>query len=146
MARRKGRATPATPHGARSQHDYPPGWRSDDWLVPYIDGGACIHHGHTSPDDHSLCGPALFCCRRAAARYVALHPESCEAEATWELTTADHILGWMRHGVQVLYFVFCDPQRSDGLLAIGLGGGGLPNILRRRTSLQHHADGAMRLL
>lgn len=40
-------------------------------MVPFQDGGACIHHGHaTDPDDHSLCGPSIFCCRKAAARYV----------------------------------------------------------------------------
>jgi len=146
MARRKGRAAPVARPQSRARHDYPSGWRPDDWLVPYIDGGACIHHGHTDPDDHSLCGPAIFCCRKAAARYVALLPDSCEAQATWELTAADHLLGWMRRGVRVLYFVFCDPERSDGLLAIGLSGADLPAILRRHIALERHAGAADRLI
>lgn len=111
MARRKGRAAPTAPRGARTQHDYPPGWRPDDWLVPYIDGGACIHHGHTAPDDHSLCGPALFCCRRAAARYVALHPESCEAEATWELPPP--IISWAGCAVACRCSTLCSAIPSD---------------------------------
>jgi hypothetical protein len=114
--------------------------------VPFVGGGACIHHGHTNPDDHSLCGPAIFCCRKAAAHYVALFPDSCEAQATWELTTADHICGWIAHGVQVIYFVFCDPKRPNGLLAIGLSRAIAPDILWRRTPLEHHAAAADRLL
>lgn len=146
MSRRRGRSVPAAAPEPRARHDYPPGWRADDWLVPFSGGSACIHHGHTDPDDHSLCGPAIFCCRRAAARYVALFPDSCEATANWELTEAAHLLGWIRKGVHLFYFVFCDPERPEGLLATGLAGEVLPAILRRRIALDANAAQADRLL
>ena len=70
MPRQKGRKVPPSAPKSRVNHDYPPGWRRNDWVVPFIGGGACFHHGHdTDPDDHSLCGPSIFCCRKAAARY-----------------------------------------------------------------------------
>lgn len=147
MNRRKGRSVPPPAPESRASHDYPPGWHHDDWVVPFHDGGACIHHGHdTDPDDHSLCGPAIFCCRKAAARYVVLFPEGCEASANWELTETSHLMTWVRKGVNVFYFVFCDPDRPEGLLAIGLGGEPLPDILRRRIPLDKYAAEADRLL
>lgn len=147
MSRQKGRSVPPPPPESRASHDYPPSWRRNDWLVPFQGGGACIHHGHdTDPDDHSLCGPSIFCCRRAAARYVTLFPDSSEARANWELTDADHLLSWVSKGVNVFYFVFCDPDRPEGLLAIGLGGEGLPDILYRRVALDEYAARADRLL
>ena len=145
MNRRRGRTVPAAPE-PRVRHDYPPGWRPNDWLVPFSGGGACIHHGHTDPNDHSLCGPAIFCCRRAAARYVTLFPDSCEATANWELTETAHLLGWIQKGVHLFYFVFCDPERPEGLLATGLAGEVLPAILRRRITLDAYAAQADRLL
>jgi hypothetical protein len=128
------------------RHDYPPGWRNNDWVVPFRGGSACIHHGHdTDPDDHSLCGPSIFCCRRAAAHYIALFPDSCEARANWELTDADHLLSWVRKEVCVFYFIFCDPDRPEGLLAIGLSNKVLPDILNRRVTLDTYAADADRL-
>lgn len=147
MSRRKGRAVPPPPPESQAHHDYPPGWRRNDWLVPFSDGAACIHHGHdTDPDDHSLCGPAIFCCRKAAARYVALFPDGCEASANWELTGSDLLLSWLRKGVNVFYFAFCDPEHPEGLLAIGLGGENLPAIVRRQIPLDTYVERADRLL
>ncbi|MBX0330830.1 hypothetical protein K2Z83_24535 [Oscillochloris sp. ZM17-4] len=147
MKRQKGRAVPPPAPESRANHDYPPGWRRTDWVVPFIGGGACIHHGHeTDPNDHSLCGPSIFCCRRAAARYMVLFPEGEEARADWELTEAAHLLSWVAKGVNVFYFVFCDPDRPEGLLAIGLAAETLPDILRRRVPLDTHAAAAERLL
>jgi hypothetical protein len=147
MKRQKGRAVPPSAPTSHAKHDYPPGWRRIDWVVPFIGGGACIHHGHdTDPDDHSLCGPSIFCCRKAAARYLVLFPEGSEAQADWQLIDAEHLLGWVAKGVNVFYFVFCDPDRPDGLLAIGLDREVLPDILRRRVPLDIHAAAAEPLL
>ena len=146
MARRKNRTVLGKLPVPQVRHAYPPGWRPDTWLVPFIDGSACIHHGHTAPDDHSLCGPSIFCCRQSAARYVALHPDGGEAQAIWKPMVALHLLGWIENGVQVFYFIFCDLKRPDGLLAIGLPRETIPAILRRRISLDGYAASADRLL
>ena len=146
---RPARRSPRTRSNAH--HLYPEGWRSGDWCVPFEDGEhACIHHGHTAPDDHSLCGPSIFCCRKAAELYVALFPDSAEARAEWELTEAAHIATWMQAndkgpGVQVLYFVFCDPIRPDGLLAAGLHRSVARQVLFRRVPLERYAGDADRL-
>ena len=132
-------------------HVYPEGWHSDDWVVPFGDGEhACIHHGHEDPEDHSLCGPIIFCCLKAAAMYMDLAPESAEAHAEWELTEAAHIATWMEPsdrgpGANVLFFVFCDPVRPDGLLAIGLERAAAREVLLRRVPLERYAGEAERL-
>ncbi|WP_129676680.1 hypothetical protein [Candidatus Chloroploca sp. Khr17] len=147
MKRRKGWATPPPGPTSRANHRYPPNWQRNDWLVPFVDGAACIHHGHdTDADDHSRCGPAIFCCPHAAIRYVTLFPDSREARATWQPTNPSYLTTWLHNGVHVFYFVFCDPDHADGLLAIGLGGSWLHDALWHRTSLDTHALRADRLM
>ena len=127
----------------RTHHVYPQGWKAGDWVVPFEYGEhACIHHGHTDPDDHSSCGPAIFCCEKAASLYVELFPESIEARSEWQLTEAAHIATWLDAGVNVLYFVFCDPHRQHGVLAIGLAGQHARQVLFKRVSLERYADEA----
>jgi len=127
-------------------HHLPKRWRPFDWLVPFIDNQACIQHGHgLADDDHSRCGPALFCCRKAAERYGALFPDCAEIEADWQLTTADHIARWLDKGVPVLYFIFCDPRRPQGLWIIGLSGEPLRQTLYQQLALEAHLDHATRL-
>lgn len=124
-------------------HQIPKSWRPFDWFVPFIDDHACIHHGHgLDDDDHSRCGPVLFCCGKALARYLHLFPQSDEAQAEWRLTPADHIAGWLDKGVAVLYFVFCDPQRPEGLWAIGLAEEPLRQTLYQQLPLESHLDQA----
>ena len=48
-------------------------------------------------------------------------------------------------GVQVFYFVFCDPARPDGLLATGLHRSVARQVLFRRVPLEKYADDAERL-
>ena len=82
MTRRKKRPRRSPRARAGTHHVYPEGRRPGDWCVPFEDGEhACIHHGHTAPDDHSQCGPSIFCCRKAAELYIALYPDSAEARA-----------------------------------------------------------------
>ena len=126
-------------------HILPAGWQPLDWLVPYVDGYACIHHGHERADDHSLCGPSIFCCLKAALRYTELMPDSAEAKAEWTLTEAEHLAGWLKQELQVMYFVFCDPARPTGLLAIGLSGQNLQDVLYKRVGLEAYAGRADRL-
>lgn len=127
-------------------HHLPKRWRPFDWLVPFIDNQACIHHGHgLDDDDHSRCGPVLFCCGKAAARYQDRFPQSDEARADWQLTDADHIARWLEKGVAVLYFIFCDPQRPEGLWAIGLSEEPLRQTLYKQLALEAHLDRADRL-
>ena len=137
--RRSGRAP-------RTHHRYPKTWKADDWLVPFGDGEhACLHHGHTDPEDHSACGPTVFCCSIAAALYTSLYPESTEAHAEWQLTEAGHIATWMDAGVNVLFFVFCNPVRPDGLLVIRLAGMEARQVLLKKVPLDRYADEAQRL-
>ena len=137
--RRSGRAP-------RTHHFYPKKWQTDDWLVPFGDGEhACLHHGHPDPDDHSGCGPTIFCCSKACASYTSLFPDSVEAHADWQLTEAAHIATWMDTGVNVLFFVFCDPERPDGLLVIGLGGEEARQVLIKKVPLDPYAGEAQRL-
>lgn len=125
-----------------TQHGYPEGWEVDDWLVPYVGGGAIIHHGHEDPDDHSLCGPRIFCCARAAAMHVEMFPDRPETEADWHLTKASTITGWMDAGVNAIYFVFCDPERPLGLLFVGLFGETARQVVEKQVPLEDFAANA----
>jgi hypothetical protein len=126
-------------------HIYPPDWKDSHWLVPYQGENALIRHGHTSPDDHSLCGPVLFCCAKSQQLFKETFPEDSTAGATWELTEADHIAAWLDAGVGVLYFIFCDPVRPKGLLSGGLSGDEAIQALYKRTPLEAYTERATRL-
>ena len=127
-------------------HIYPDSWNPLSWLVPFQGEDAAIRHGHTSPDDHSLCGPVLFCCAKSQQLFLDTFPESAEARATsWEITEADHIAAWMDAGVNILYFVFCDPVRPKGLLTGGLSGEEARQALYREAPLEGYTERANRL-
>jgi len=135
------------PAGVRRSpwHIYPADWRPDHWLVPYLGENAVIQHGHTSADDHSLCGPMVFCCANAQRLFVEAFPQSAAGGASWEWTDAAHIAAWMDAGVNAVYFVFCDPVRPEGLLAGGLVGEEARQVLFRQAHLEQFADRASRL-
>lgn len=126
-------------------HIYPDDWQDDHWLVPYQGSNAVIHHGHSSPDDHSLCGPMVFCCTRSQRLFSEQFPDSEAAQANWGLTRAAHIQTWLDAGVNVIYFVFCDPVRPLGLLAGGLSGEDARQVLNRQVLPEAFADRATRL-
>jgi hypothetical protein len=127
-------------------HVYPEGWKPSDWLIPFEGNNAIIHHGHSDPDDHSLCGPTLFCCAKSASRYIDAFPESAEARANWEMTEAAHVAAWLDAGVKVLYFVFCDPDSSEGLLAGGFTNDKARRVLFKVTPIEEFAPRANRLI
>jgi hypothetical protein len=126
-------------------HIYPKGWDALDWLVPYTGDNAVIHHGHSDPSDHSLCGPTLFCCANSRQLFIDTFPEGEESNASWEVTGAEHIATWLEAGVQVLYFIFCDPVRPGGLLAGGLNGEEARQVLFKEVLIEHYAGRAARL-
>jgi hypothetical protein len=126
-------------------HIYPQNWQPSQWLVPYAGENAAIFHGHTDPEDHSLCGPVLCCCANSQELYLRTFPESAEAQASWELTQAEHILTWLEGGVNVLYFIFCDPVRPEGLLAGGLSGEEARQVVMKVIPIEQFAHKATRL-
>ena len=137
--------TPNHPVRRSPWHIYPDSWQPSQWLVPYLGENAAIHHGHTDPDDHSLCGPVLFCCANSQELYLHTFPESAEAQASWELTQAEHIAAWMDAGVNVLFFIFCDPVRPEGLLAGGLSGDEARQVVFKEIPIEQFAEKAARL-
>lgn len=127
-------------------HIYPRGWKTNQWLVPFSGDNAIIHHGHASPDDHSLCGPMVYCCAKSQRLFIEAFPDSAEAKADWQLTDATHISAWLDAGVQVIYFIFCDPIRPEGLLAGGLSGREAQQALFKEIHLEQFADRSSRLI
>ena len=126
-------------------HIYPPDWKAGTWLVPFRGNNAVIHHGHSSPDDHSLCGPMVFCCAKSQQLFVDSFPDNPASKASWQLTEAEHIATWMDAGVMVIYFVFCDPVRPEGLLAGGLSGDEARQALNREALLEQFSERATRI-
>ncbi len=103
--RRRHRSRPAVGHTYRG------GQQPDQWLVPLQDDGyACFYHGHDDTDDHSLCGPQIFCCHKAASRFLAQYPDTLPATMTFQPMSPASLLAWLSSsGPQVFYFYFCDP-------------------------------------
>ena len=44
-----------------------------EWCVLFHDNHAIIYHGHVDPNDHSDCGPKVFCCPKAAQLLIQIH-------------------------------------------------------------------------
>jgi hypothetical protein len=76
---------------------------------------------------------------------VELYPESVPARASWEPTAAALILSWLDAGVNVVYFVFCDPVRPEGLLAGGLSAEEARLVLSQQVLLEQYAEQAGRI-
>ncbi len=114
---------------------FPAHWQPLDWLVPFVDQQLCIHHGHQNPDDHSTCGPTIFCCLLAVEKFNQLYPDSDQAQANWELLTANRLASFLNQQARVMYFIFCDPLRPKGLWTIGLSDQDLLDVLYKQLPL-----------
>lgn len=135
-----------TSSGKTPWHIFPPEWRDLDWLVPYHGANALIHHGHSDPNNHSECGPSVFCCEKSRDLFTREFPNSDEAGASWGITSAEQVVCWFETGVKMIYFVFCDPVRPKGLLAGGLHGDMAKQALLKEISLENFADRATRII
>ncbi len=119
----------------RPLHDYPKGWKHGDWLVPYIDDHACIYHSHEDADNHSLCGPQIFCCRGAVDMLLQRYPNFLKKNMTWSLTEANHLLSW---GVPWFYIFFCDPSSARRLRFVGISQEDQRLVLQQQRPLSYY--------
>jgi hypothetical protein len=121
-------------------------WRARQWYVPFQNGHAVIYHGHEGPDDHSLCGPQVFCCSNAAHLLVQTHPDAVPADAEWELAGSELLASWMgRGGPTVYYFFFCDPDDPNVIRFAGVSGPHLRDVLFKRRPLDEYLTTADRI-
>ena len=133
-------ACPTTPSAVKAgvelialgAHLLPSTWQPRDWIVAVL-GGQIAEH---CPPEPSLRGPALFCCLKAFDLQRQYYPHSGVAQAQWRLTRPQEVAGWVSSDKSVVYFVFCDPVRSDGLRAIALQGPLLAQVLHRQRPLE----------
>jgi len=117
-----------------------------EWYVPFINGRAIIYHGHESPDDHTDCGPEIFCCPKAAYLLLQRHPEVIPAAAEWQFTDGKYLTSWMgEHGPQVYYFFFCDPADRTALRFCGVREPELRDVLLKRLTLDGYLERADRI-
>jgi len=120
-------------------HLYPPHWQPLDWLVPFDGEQLFIQHHHADPTDHSRCGPLLFCCLLAIEKYQRL-PDHPLQQVEWQLQSATEMAARLPPGDPSLYFIFCDPIRPDGLVALGLNGDTRQAILFKQQPLTSLLD------
>lgn len=117
-------------------HRFPPTWQPLDWLIPQEGNQFYIHHGHTNPTDHSACGPLLFCCLLAVDKFQRLPGAPLASLDAWQLKQGSELAPFVERGAPMLYFIFCDPVRPEGLWAIGLAGETMWQILFKQQPLE----------
>lgn len=105
----------------------------NNWVVPFVNEHACIYHGHENSDDHSLCGPQIFCCPNAARVLLSVHPNAIDSSAEWCDTTGEFLLEWDHPNL--FYVWFCDPDDSDSIYFAGVEKDDLPGVLLGRRSI-----------
>ncbi len=118
-------------------HLFPEVWSPLDWIAPVKEGRHCVqHHPDCTPAYHPMCGPILFCCLKAFDLYKRYYPDSGVAQATWGLAAAAEMKVWFEADTTVIYFVFCDPHRADGLYSMGLEGPMLQDVFHKRVPIE----------
>jgi len=117
-------------------HLFPDHWQPLDWLVPVVEGRWFIHHGHTDPNDHSRCAPLLFCCLLAVEKYQRLPGSPLAGLDQFSLVSGQELTPFLQRGGRVLYFIFCDPVRPEGLWFVELEGEPLRQILYKQQPLE----------
>jgi hypothetical protein len=121
-------------------------WPKKEWYVPFQDGHAIIYHGHEDSDDHSLCGPQVFCCPKAATLLLQAYPETVPANADWEFTEPELLVSWMGpDGPAVFYFFFCDPDDRNAVCFSGVSAPHVRDVLFKRRPLDEYLAVAERI-
>ena len=94
-----------------SHHWYRHGQERDQWIVPLTAGDMpVILHRHPNPDDHSACGPQLFCCGRSLGLYLDLYRSLLPQDVRFQFLSAAEVDDWYRAmSPPFLYFYACDP-------------------------------------
>lgn len=127
-------------------HLFPEVWSPLDWIAPIKDDQLCIqHHPDCTPDHHPMCGPILFCCLKAFDLHKRYYPHSGVAQANWRLAAPSELKVWVQSDTQVIYFVFCDPQRPEALFSLGLQGPMLQDVLHKRIPIEAYLPYADRV-
>ncbi len=117
-----------------------------DWYVPVADESAVIYHGHENVDDHSDCGPQIFCCPKAASLLLSFAPKSCVAFNACELTDGKHLTSWLSPvGPKIYYFYFCDPDDWQAIYFVGVRVPDVREVLLKRLPLDPYISTAHRM-
>lgn len=123
-----------------------PAWNTLGWYVPFEGDHAVIYHGHEDPNDHSDCGPQIFCCPKAVGVLLKRYPNEDLANAEWQFTDGQHIASWMgRDGPRVYYFFFCDPDDANAIYFVGIAAPEVRDVLLKRMSLDRYVEKSDRI-
>ncbi len=135
-----------TEHAGRVGLAHGSAWNAMEWYVPFHDGHAIIYHGHEDADDHSDCGPKIFCCPKAAHLLLQRYPDGIPANAEWQFTDGQHLASWIdQDGPQVYYFFFCDPEDRKVLRFSGVAAPTVRDVLLKRLPLDGYLETADRI-
>lgn len=98
----------------QSHHWYRRGQQSNQWIVPLTASMPVIYHGHTNPEDHSHCGPQLFCCARSLGLYLAFYQDHLPDDARFQFFSGAEVFDWYRSMTPpTIYFYACDPVNQQ---------------------------------
>ena len=112
----------------------------------FQDGHAVIYHGHEDPDDHSDCGPKVFCCPKAAQILLQRYSDDVLANAEWQFTDGGHLASWMaQDGPKIYYIFFCDPEDWNVIRFSGVAAPEARDVLLKRISLDRYLETADRI-
>ena len=103
------------PSRTASCHTYRNGQQPNQWIIPLTaDHMPVIYHGHTDPDDHSGCGPQLFCCGRSLGLYLASYQHHLPDDVTFRFYSGTEVYDSFRAMTPpMIYFYACDPVNQQ---------------------------------
>lgn len=112
---KKSRKPKVAPQAKNTHHWYRHGQQPNQWIVPLTaDDLPVILHAHAEPDDHSGCGPQLFCCGRALALYLEYYRDLLPEDVCFQFGTGSEVADWYRSMTPpLIYFYACDPVNQQ---------------------------------
>lgn len=96
-------------------HWYRHNQQPNQWIVPLTEGDMpVIYHGHADSEDHSGCGPQLFCCGRSLALYLKFYQHHLPDDVRFQFLDGPEVFDWYQSMTPpMIYFYACDPVNQQ---------------------------------
>lgn len=99
----------------KANHWYRHKQQPKQWIVPLTEGDMpVIYHGHADPEEHSGCGPQLFCCGRSLALFLEFYRHQLPDDVRFQFLDGLEVFDWYQSMTPpMIYFYACDPVNQQ---------------------------------